>query len=166
MAKKDSTKPEEIKGVHNPKTERRRLTEEEKKKVIATYLNVGTYDETARRTGFSRGTVKNVVAKDPDFIKKYNKKREQEAMELFGKLSIKSKEFSKFCDVYFDVLTDEETVRDLATRDLEKVTRIFAIMIDKYMLINNFRVDKVEGESSVNITIVRKNKKDGDESDG
>lgn len=162
MAKKEA---EQVKGAYNPVTERRRLTEEEKKKAIVAYLNCGTYDEAARRTGFSRATIKNAVAKDPDFIKKYNKKREQEALELFGKLSIKSKEFAKFCDVYFKVLTDEDTVRDLAQRDLEKVTRIFAIMIDKYLLINNFRVDKTDGESSVTINIVRKNK-DGDNTDG
>ena len=89
----------------------------------------------------------------------YLKKREEEANELFGAISAKSAKFTRFCDAYFDELTNPEMVKRLARTDMEKLTKVFAINLDKFVLLNRMRLENGDnGDSSINITITKKRK--------
>lgn len=137
----------------------KRLTPAERKKVVAEYVRCMSYKATAERFGLTVMGVKHIVKSEPEFQSMYNKQREKEAKELFGVLSIKSKKFAKFCDIYFDLLADEETIRKLWERDPEKVTRMFAINIDKFLLLDRTRLQyglNDEGDQSITINVVRK----------
>lgn len=139
----------------------KRLTEKERMKVVAAYINCMSYKAVAERFGLTASGVKHIVQSDPNFAEKYQKQREKEAKELFGVLSVKSKKFVKFCDVYFDLLADEETIRQLWAKDPEKVTRMFAINLDKFLLLDKVRMQFGEdenGDQSITINVVRKEK--------
>ena len=43
-----------------------RLTDIHKKKIIADYVECGSYNETARMNGVSRNTVKNIIMEDKE----------------------------------------------------------------------------------------------------
>lgn len=137
----------------------KRLTTKERKKVIVKYLNCMSYKATAEQFGLTVMGVKHIVQSDPDFAKMYQKQREKEAKELFGILSVKSKKFAKFCDIYFDCLADEESIRSLWRKDPEKVTRMFAINVDKFLLLDRARIQygiDDEGDQNITINVVRK----------
>jgi len=141
----------------------KRLTEKEKKRVVAKYLSCMSYKATGEQFGLTPSGVKYIVQHQKDFAEMYQKQREKEARELFGALSVKSKKFVKFCDVYFDLLADEETIRELWKKDPEKVTRMFAINIDKFLLLDKVRLQynqEDNGDQNITIEVVRKERND------
>ena len=138
---------------------RRALTSKERKKVVQLYLERGTLLAVAQETGLTVHGVRTVLDREPDFMAQYLKKREEEANELFGAISAKSAKFTRFCDAYFDELTNPEMVKRLARTDMEKLTKVFAINLDKFVLLNRMRLENGDnGDSSINITITKKRK--------
>ena len=138
---------------------RRALTSKERKKVVQLYLERGTVLAVAQETGLTVHGVRTVLDREPDFMAQYLKKREEEANELFGAISAKSAKFTRFCDAYFDELTNPEMVKRLARTDMEKLTKVFAINLDKFVLLNRMRLENGDnGDSSINITITKKRK--------
>ena len=53
-----------------------RLTDKQKKKIIADYVQLGSYNAVSKIHGVSATTVKNVVLKSSDFVKKCEQKKE------------------------------------------------------------------------------------------
>lgn len=137
----------------------KRLTPLERKKVIAKYVTCMSYTATAEYFGIRVRAVQNIVKNDPEFATMYQKQREKEAKELFGKLYVNSRKFAKFCDIYFELLSDEKTIRKLWEKDPEKVTRMFAVNIDKFLLLDRTRLQyglNEEGDQNITINVVRK----------
>lgn len=138
---------------------RKRLTPKERMKVVAKYVTCMSYKATAECFGLTVMGVKHIVQSEPKFAEMYQKQREKEAKELFGRLSVHGKKFVKFCDIYFDCLSDEQTIRELWKKDPEKVTRIFAINLDKFLLLDKARLSyglDDNGDQNITINVVRK----------
>jgi hypothetical protein len=160
--------PKANRGVKHKETQtdRRRLTVDERMKCVAAYLHYGTYQQAAAATGFSIGTIKNCVQTDPDFVSKYQKKREQEAQELFGALSAKSKKFLKFVDAFYDQLSNPQVVARMGIQDLDKLARIYGIMVDKALLLNKAFGGNVGNEDNeIHITVTTRKHRVGEEPD-
>lgn len=140
---------------------KRALTSKERRKVVQMYLERGTLTAVAKETGLTIHGVRKVLDLEPEFMAQYQKKREEEANELFGAISAKSAKFARFCDAYFEQLTNPANIERLAKTDMEKLTKVFAINLDKFVLLNKMRVETDgNGDSSINITITRKSKND------
>ena len=54
-----------------------RLTDKRKKKIIADYVQLGSYNAVSKINGVSATTVKNVVLKSADFVEKCEQKKEE-----------------------------------------------------------------------------------------
>lgn len=137
----------------------KRLTPKERLKVVAKYVTCMSYKATAEVFGLTVMGVKHIVQNEPKFAEMYQKQREKEAKELFGRLSVHGKKFVKFCDIYFDCLSDEQTIRELWKKDPEKVTRMFAINLDKFLLLDKARLSyglDDNGDQNITINVVRK----------
>ncbi len=137
----------------------KRLTPKERLKVVAKYVTCMSYKATAEVFGLTVMGVKHIVQNEPKFAEMYQKQREKEAKELFGRLSVHGKKFVKFCDIYFDCLSDEKTIRELWKKDPEKVTRMFAINLDKFLLLDKARLSyglDDNGDQNITINVVRK----------
>lgn len=137
----------------------KRLTPKERMKVVAKYVTCMSYKATAEVFGLTVMGVKHIVQNEPKFAEMYQKQREKEAKELFGRLSVHGKKFVKFCDIYFDCLADEKTIRELWKKDPEKVTRMFAINLDKFLLLDKARMMyslDSEGDQNITVNVIRK----------
>lgn len=55
-----------------------RLTDEQKKKIIADYVQLGSYNATAKANGVSDKTVRNIVLQNPDISEKLEQKKSTE----------------------------------------------------------------------------------------
>lgn len=155
---KDVLKQKEVIECERTDTNKR-LTPKERKKVVAKYLMCMSYKATAEDFGLTVTGVKHIIQNEPEFAKMYQAQREKEAKELFGVLSVRSKKFVKFCDIYFDCLADEESIRELWRKDPEKVTRMFAINLDKFLLLDRARMMYSldgEGNQEITVNVIRK----------
>lgn len=133
------------------------ISTKERARVLHEYVNTGTYVAAARKCGVPQRMVKKIVESDPDILTEYQKQREEEAKHLYGALSAKSKKFMQFCDAYFDELCNPTMVKRLAATDMEKLTKIFAINLDKFVLLNKAQMESgAVADNTLNITITRK----------
>ena len=152
------------KRIKSEKEDRgKRLTEAERMEVVMYYVSCMSYKATAEQFGLTPSGVKHVVDTHPKYEEIFQKQREKEAKKLFAFLSIKGKKFAKFCDVYFDLLADEKTIRELWAKDPEKVTKMFAINVDKFLMLDKVRLSyglNDEGDQTINVNIIRKERKD------
>ena len=58
-----------------------RLTDKQKKKIIADYVELGSYSAVARKHKISDKTVKSVVLSDPEFTRKSEDKKEENCVD-------------------------------------------------------------------------------------
>lgn len=141
----------------------KRLTEEEKMKVVLKYVQCMSYKATAEQFHLTPTAVKYIVEGHPQYEEMFQKQREKEAKKLFAFLSIKGRKFAKFCDVYFDLLADEKTIRELWAKDPEKVTKMFAVNVDKFLMLDKVRMSyglNEDGDQTITVNVVRKEKQD------
>ncbi len=105
-----------------------KLTDKQRKKIIADYVDTGNYSEAARRNGVSRNTVKTIVLREKDTAEKCHQKKEQNTAEILEALAEQTPKVVEFCEASLDrlleVLPQAKNVRDIATA--------VGIMIDKY----------------------------------
>lgn len=106
----------------------KRLTDKERKKIIADYVATGTIAGAARLNGVSRPTVRGILAKENGVVAKLQHKKEQNTVEILEALGNQTPKVLKFVDASLDrlleALPDAKNVRDIATA--------VGIMIDKY----------------------------------
>lgn len=137
----------------------KRLTEEEKMKVVLKYVRCMSYKATAEQFHLTPTGVKHIVDTHPQYEEMFQKQREKEAKKLFAFLSIQGKKFAKFCDVYFDLLSDEKTIREFWAKDPEKVTKMFAVNVDKFLMLDKVRMSyglNDEGDQTITVNVIRK----------
>ena len=99
-----------------------RLTDEERKKIIAEYIDCQSYNKVAKKYHISATTVKKWVLKDTDSVKKCEQKKEentQTMLDMISKTNTKRlKVISKIVDAIDDKVekVDQFTnVKDLAS---------------------------------------------------
>ena len=54
-----------------------RLTDKQKKKIIADYVEIGSYNAVAKKHGVSDTTVKRIVSTDFEMLEKVEQKKEE-----------------------------------------------------------------------------------------
>ena len=59
-----------------------RLTDKQKKKIIADYVQLGSYNAVSKINGVSATTVKNIVLKSADIVEKCEQKKEQNTADI------------------------------------------------------------------------------------
>ena len=59
-----------------------RLTDKQKKKIIADYVQLGSYNATAKVNGVSLNTVKKIVQGNADIAEMCNQKKEQNTADI------------------------------------------------------------------------------------
>ena len=61
-----------------------RLTDKQKKKIIADYVQLGSYNAVSKINGVSATTVKNIVLKSADFVEKCEQKKEENTADILA----------------------------------------------------------------------------------
>lgn len=106
-----------------------RLTDKQKKKIIADYVELGSYNAVANKHKISDKTVKNVVLSDPEFTKKSEDKKSKNTMEILDFLDTQKKKVCEIIEKGLDVLNDKDKLM-LANPD--KITIAIGTLIDKF----------------------------------
>lgn len=109
-----------------------RLTDRQKKKIIADYVECGSYNETAKINGVSRNTVKNIVMADEENATKCQRKKEQNILDMLAYMDSRKEQAKSVLDSYIAALADPNKI-ELAK--LSEIATAMGIVIDKF--INN-----------------------------
>lgn len=106
-----------------------RIKESVEKRIVADYLETGSYRETARNFGVADSTVKRIVEDSSDFQRMLAKKRQKDTEDVLHFMERKREVVCEIIEKGLNVLNDEEK---LATATPAQITTAIGTLIDKW----------------------------------
>lgn len=106
-----------------------RLTDRKKKKILADYAELGSYNATAKANGVSCDSVKRVVLSCEDFAKKLEQKKEENTADILAYMERKRGIVCEILDKGLDALNSPEK---LAEASPAQITTALGTLIDKW----------------------------------
>lgn len=108
------------------------LTDRQKKKIIADYVELGSYNAVAKKHGVSVDTVKRSVLKDEKTAQKAKEKKDQNTADILAHMEAQKEKVCLIMDVYLDELLNLKRFKNLSPSQL---TTALATLIDKWTAI-------------------------------
>lgn len=108
-----------------------RLTDKQKKKIVADYLGLGSYNAVAKKNGVSNHTVKRIVLETPEISKKVQQKKEQNTADILSHMESQKDEVIKVLDEYLAAMRDPAKIKRAGVVQLATA---LGIVIDKYTM--------------------------------
>lgn len=108
-----------------------RLTDKQKKKIVADYLELGSYNAAAKKNGVSNHTVKRIVLETPEISKKVQQKKEQNTADILSHMESQKDEVIKVLDEYLAAMRDPAKIKRAGVVQLATA---LGIVIDKYTM--------------------------------
>lgn len=106
-----------------------RLTDKQKKKIIADYVQLGSYNAVSKMHGVSATTVKNVVLKSADIVEKCEQKKEQNTADILEYMERQKEDVCKVLRICLGELKKTERYEKTPP---QQIATTMAILIDKY----------------------------------
>lgn len=110
-----------------------RLTDKQKKKIIADYVQLGSYNATAKVNGVSLNTVKKIVQGNADIAEKCNEKKEQNTVDI---LAYMESQKGIVCEILQKGLAALNSPEKLAEASPAQITTALGTLIDKWAMIS------------------------------
>jgi len=110
-----------------------RLTDKQKKKIIADYIAVESYNAVAKMNGVSKDSVKRVVLSCADFDRFAKQKKEQNTADI---ISYMESQRDDVCDVLRICLSELKKPGKYEKVQPQQIATTMAILIDKYTAIS------------------------------
>lgn len=107
----------------------KRLTDKQKKKIIADYIQCQNYSEVGRTHGVSPNTVKAIVKKDPRTAGKCEQKKSENTQDVLEYMEGKKVEACRVIDLLLLEMQDEEKIKRTG---LQAIATSLGIVIDKF----------------------------------
>lgn len=110
-----------------------RLTDKQKQKIVADYLETGSYRATAKINGVADGTVKRIVLECGEIEQKVAQKKEQNTADILAYMDSKKDIVCEILGKGLDVLNDEEKLKEATPA---QITTAMGTLIDKWTMIS------------------------------
>lgn len=124
-----------------------RLTDRQKKKILADYVQLGSYNATAKINGCSLNTVKKLVQDNADIAELCNRKKEENAVDVLAYMESQKKVVCEIIGKGLAALNDPEK---LAEATPSQITTALGTLIDKWAMMQ----EKTGGNSDDGVTVV------------
>lgn len=105
-----------------------RLTDKQKKKIIADYVQLGSYNAVSKINGVSATTVKNIVLKSADFVEKCEQKKDENTADILAYMESRRKQVCDIIEIGLAVLPEKIQTAKTAS----EVTTALGTLIDKF----------------------------------
>lgn len=119
-----------------------KLTDRQKKKIIADYVENGNYSETARLNNTTDVTVRRVVEEDKDnVLKKVEQKKEENTENMLEYLQNKRDDKKRVVELCFRALEDKLANPDMFT-SVKDIITVYGIIADKELKYADMMIKK------------------------
>lgn len=109
-----------------------RLTDWEEKKILADYVQLGSYNAVAKINGRSLNTVKKLVRGNADIVELCNQKKQENAIDVLAYMDAHKDLVCSFIGKGLEMLNDPEK---LAAANLSQITTAMGTLIDKWAMV-------------------------------
>lgn len=127
-----------------------KLTDKQKKKIIADYVDNNNYSETARINNISETSVRRIVKGNEGITEKVEQKKEENTQDMFKYIETKNKEKKKIIDLCFKALNDKLEKTDMFT-NVKDIITVYGILIDKELKFKELEIKRQELNSNKKI---------------
>ena len=115
-----------------------RLTDRQKKKIVADYLELGSYRSTAKKNNVADGTVKRIVLGCSDFEQKIAQKKEENTADILAYMESKR---GVVCEIIEKGLAALNSAEKLADASPAQITTALGTLIDKWATVSGGPAD-------------------------
>lgn len=103
-----------------------RLTDKQKKRIIADYVNLGSYNAVGRLHGISATTVKNLVLKDAETVGLCEQKKTKNTMDMLAFMESRKKKTQDVIDQLLNAMPQK-----IDKASLVQLGTVYGILVDK-----------------------------------
>lgn len=103
-----------------------RLTDKQKKRIIADYLELSSYNAVAKVHGVSINTVKKIVLGNAEIAEMCNQKREQNTMDMLAFMESRMKKTQDVIDQLLEAMPQK-----IDKASLVQLGTVYGILVDK-----------------------------------
>lgn len=119
-----------------------RLTDKQRKQIIADYVELGSYAAVAKKHGIADTTVKRAVEQDHQTLRIADQKKESNTADILAHMDAKKDTVNEIIDKALNVLNDEVK---LSRSSPMQIATMLGIVIDKFTG-TRAAVDKIKAE--------------------
>lgn len=123
-----------------------RLTDKQRKKIIADYLELQSVNATAKRNGVSWKTANIVINQDEELNRKLEEKKEQNTADIIAYMESRRQVVCEIIEKGLNALNSEEK---LAEATPAQITTALGTLIDKFTAINAASVEDVRKDDEL-----------------
>lgn len=109
-----------------------RLTDRQKKKILADYVQLGSYNATAKLNGVSATTVKNLALKNAEILEKCEDKKDENTADVLAYMDSKKAVVCEIIGKGLKVLASENKLNEATPA---QITTALGTLIDKWSMI-------------------------------
>ena len=106
-----------------------RLTDEQKKRLVADFVECENYSAVARKYGVARNTVKKWVLEDEQSAEKCRQKRAENTLDMLEYMEKRKERAQDIIDKYLEALADPEKLENAT---LQQIATALGIVVDKF----------------------------------
>lgn len=132
------------------KSKRKKLTDKQKKLIIADYIECGNYCEVARKYGITDTTVRHLVKTDKDTLKKIEQKKEENIEDVLEYMDSLKKQKKTVIRKLLQAIEDKVDKIDAFT-NIKDVASAYGIIIDKELKLREIKNHSNDEEEGVTI---------------
>lgn len=114
------------------------LTDRQKKKIIADYIELGSYNAAAKVNGVSNHTVKRIVLEAPEIAEKLQIKNEENTKDVLAYMESKR---GIVCEIIGKGLAALNDPEKLAEATPNQITTALGTLIDKWAMVSGSPTD-------------------------
>lgn len=103
-----------------------RLTDQQKKRIIADYVELGSYNAVSKVHGVSLNTVKKIVLENEDVAEMCNRKKEQNAADMLAFMESRKHKVQDIIDQLLEAMPEK-----IKKASLVQLATTYGVLIDK-----------------------------------
>ena len=129
-----------------------KLTDKQKKKIIADYVDNNNYSETARINNISETSVRRIVKGNESITEKVEQKKEENTQDMFEYMKNKDNDKKRIVDLCFEALDKKLSNLDMFT-NVKDIATVYGIIMDKELKFRELELRKQEIENQKNTSV-------------
>ena len=129
-----------------------KLTDKQKKKIIADYVDNNNYSETARINNISETSVRRIVKGNEGITEKVEQKKEENSQDMFEYMKKKDDDKKRIVDLCFEALDKKLSNLDMFT-NVKDIATVYGIIMDKELKFRELELRKQEIENQKNTSV-------------
>ena len=109
---------------------RTKLTDKQKKKIVADYIESQNYTQTGIKNNVDTETVRRIVKADKDFAKKSEQKKENDTKDILEYMDTIKEKQKRIIDLSLQALEDKLESPDMFT-NVKDIATVYGVIFDK-----------------------------------